>query len=78
MKKTENKTENKFFGSGLGLGTTVFIVLLILKIFKLINISWVWVFAPLWIPISMTLVVLFIIFICTLIIAIINGIEKKK
>lgn len=33
------------------------IVLLILEAFKVIQIGWLWVFAPIWIPIAIVLVV---------------------
>ena len=34
-------------GGGIGLSGVIFIVLLILKLFGLISISWWWVFSPL-------------------------------
>lgn len=38
----------------------LFIVFLVLKLTNVINWSWWWVTAPLWIPVSIVLVVLFI------------------
>ena len=33
-------------GGGLGLGGVITVILLILKLFGVINISWLWVFVP--------------------------------
>ena len=44
-------------GCGIGsLGMTLTVVLLVLKAFSLINISWWWVFSPLLISIGLSLV----------------------
>lgn len=48
--------ENK--NNGIGLGGLLFVVFLILKLCNVIDWSWWWVTAPLWIPIG--LVFLFI------------------
>ena len=34
----------------------IFIILLVLKLLALINIDWIWVFSPLWIPIGGTII----------------------
>ena len=47
---SEQKTSNVS-----GLGTILFIVFLILKLTNVIDWSWWWVTAPLWIPICMIL-----------------------
>jgi hypothetical protein len=44
---SENRSE------GLGLGTVLFLIFLILKLTNTIDWSWWWVFSPLWIPIVM-------------------------
>jgi hypothetical protein len=44
---------NKSTSSGLGLGSVLFIVFLILKLTGNINWSWWWVTSPLWIPITL-------------------------
>jgi len=44
---------NKNTSSGLGLGSVLFIVFLILKLTGNINWSWWWVTSPLWIPITL-------------------------
>jgi len=44
--------------SGLGLGTILFLIFLILKLTNLINWSWWWVFAPFWMP----FVIIFLLF----------------
>ena len=45
---------------GISFSSLLFIVLLVLKLVKVISISWVWVFAPLWIPLGIALVLLII------------------
>jgi hypothetical protein len=40
-------------GNGLGFGTVLFLVFLVLKLTNYIDWSWWWVTAPLWIPIVM-------------------------
>ena len=37
---------------GIGLGTILFVVFLVLKLTEVIDWSWWWVTAPLWIPIG--------------------------
>ena len=44
---------NKASSSGLGLGSVLFIIFLILKLTGNINWSWWWVTSPLWIPITL-------------------------
>jgi len=61
---------NKNTSSGLGISGVLFIVFLVLKLTKIIDWSWLWVFAPLWIPWGLV----FIVFI----IAIIMGILREK
>ena len=40
-------SDNSSSGGGMDLCDTIFIVFLILKLFGIINISWLWVFSPL-------------------------------
>lgn len=42
--------------SGIGLGTILFIVFLILKLTGSIDWSWWWVTSPLWIPVGLIIV----------------------
>ena len=51
-------------GTGLSLGTVLFIVFLVLKLCGTITWSWWWVTAPIWIPlgIALTFIVLIAIF----------------
>lgn len=62
---------NKSTSSGLGLGSVLFIVFLILKLTGNINWSWWWVTSPLWIPITLGVIVLGII-------GLIAGLLNKK
>lgn len=47
--------------SGLGIGTVLFIVFLILKLTNVIDWSWWWVTAPLWIPLGLVVMILIVI-----------------
>lgn len=49
-------------GGGIGIGTLLFIVFLILKLCNVIDWSWWWVTAPLWIPIGLILIIMIITF----------------
>jgi hypothetical protein len=49
----DNNTSN-----GIGVGTTLFIVFLILKLTGNISWSWLWVTSPLWIPVALGIVIL--------------------
>lgn len=42
--------KNSGAGGGIGFSGVLFIVFLVLKLCKVINWSWWWVTAPLWIP----------------------------
>lgn len=46
---------------GMGLFSTVFVLLLILKLCGFITISWVWVFFPLMLSVLIGVIVLFIV-----------------
>ena len=40
---------------GMGMGTTLFLIFLVLKLTSTIDWSWWWVSAPLWIPVAAVL-----------------------
>jgi len=42
---------------GIGLGSVLFIVFLVLKLCEVITWSWWWVTAPLWIPFAIMIVI---------------------
>ena len=54
--------DNKSTG-GIGFCGLLTILFIALKLLKIINWSWVWVLAPLWIPTIIVIIVLLIIFI---------------
>jgi hypothetical protein len=51
---------SKNSSSGIGLGGVVFLILLFLKLFGVIEISWWWVFSPLLISAGLTLIIFII------------------
>ena len=48
MESKQNKTV--VYQGGIGFCGLLTIVLIVLKLIKIIDISWIWVFSPLWIP----------------------------
>jgi hypothetical protein len=52
---------NKTSSSGLGLGSVLFIVFLVLKLTGNIDWSWWWVTSPLWIPLALGVVIISIV-----------------
>lgn len=49
--------ESSKSGNGIGIGTILFVVFLVLKLTHVIDWSWWWVSAPLWIPAGILAVV---------------------
>ena len=47
---------------GIGLGGALFILFLALKLTGHITWSWWWVFAPLWIPVAIVLIIILLVF----------------
>lgn len=47
-------------GNGIGLGTLLFVVFLVLKLCGVIAWSWWWVFAPIWGPLGLAAVIVVI------------------
>jgi hypothetical protein len=52
---------NKTSSNGIGFGTVLFLVFLVLKLTDNIDWSWWWVTSPLWIPLTLGIVILGII-----------------
>ena len=48
---------------GISLSTILFVVFLVLKLTEVIDWSWWWVTAPLWIPLALILIICFFIII---------------
>jgi uncharacterized membrane protein len=68
----ENKKVSINFG---GCGFTLTIIFLILKLTHVIDYEWIWIFAPVWIPLAIAASILLIYFLVTLIIAIVKAIR---
>ena len=52
---------NNNTSNGLGLGTVLFLVFLVLKLTGNIDWSWWWVTSPIWIPLSLMVVITLIV-----------------
>ena len=50
-------------GSGIGFLGALTIAFIVLKLCKIINWSWLWVLAPLWIPVVIVMILFAVIFI---------------
>lgn len=62
---------------GLGIGTILFLIFMILKLCGVISWSWWWITAPLWIPIAIIIIVVICMFIITIIRKMINKSKTK-
>lgn len=62
---------------GIGLGTVLFIVFLVLKLTETIDWSWWWVTAPLWIPVAIVLGIAIIGFVLSIIFEILKAIFER-
>jgi hypothetical protein len=67
----ENNENNVNVSSGIDFMGVLQIVFIVLKLVKVINWSWIWVLSPTWIPFSITVI-------CLLIVWIIYKIEERK
>lgn len=50
-------SETKSSSSGLGLGTVLFLIFLVLKLTDKIDWSWWWITSPLWIPVCVGILI---------------------
>lgn len=69
---------NSGASGGITLSGLTFIVFLVLKLCNVINWSWWWVTAPLWIPVALFVAVCAIVFIVGVFIGIVRAIVKSK
>lgn len=51
-------SNSKNSSSGIGIGTVLFLIFMVLKLTNHIDWSWWWVTAPLWIPIGLAIVII--------------------
>jgi uncharacterized membrane protein (DUF485 family) len=65
-------------GSGITLSGLTFIVFLVLKLCNVINWSWWWVTAPLWMPVTIFVAVCVVVFVVAFIVGAIRYIIKNK
>lgn len=63
--KEEIEMDNKQNNGGIGFFGILTIVFIVLKLCKVITWSWLWVLAPLWIPLSIALIIFIIAIIFT-------------
>lgn len=73
-----NKDKIKFNIGFSGFFTNLFMIFLVLKLTNLINWSWLWVTAPLWIPLGIVAIIIIIVLISAGILKLIKNLEKKK
>ena len=59
--------------SGISLTTVLFVVFLVLKLTHVIDWSWWWVTAPLWIPVALVVCIVAVLGIATGLILLIDG-----
>ena len=54
-------SEEKTSSTGVGLGTILFLIFLTLKLTDHIDWSWWWITAPIWIPVCVGIVIVFLV-----------------
>lgn len=70
-----NKTKTSV-GSGLSFGSVLFLVFLVLKLCNVINWSWWWITAPLWIPIGICIAIILVIGMIAGVVSVYEAIKK--
>lgn len=65
-------------GGGIGLEAILFVVFLVLKLCNVIDWSWWWVTAPLWIPVALFLGVCLVVFVVAFCVGVIRSLLKIK
>lgn len=70
--------KNSSISGGVGLDVVLFVVFLVLKLCNVIDWSWWWVTAPLWIPVALFVAVCAVVFIVGVFIGIVRAIVKSK
>lgn len=73
-----NRESRASAGSGITLSGLTFIVFLVLKLCNVIDWSWWWVTAPLWMPVAIFVAVCIVVFIVAFIVGAIRYIIKNK
>ena len=68
----ENKKISINFG---GCGFTLSIIFLVLKLTHIIDWAWIWIFAPVWIPLALAASFFLIYFLVLIIIAVVTAIR---
>ena len=65
---TDNNSKNIIVSGGIGFTGLLTIVFIVLKLLNIINWSWWWVLAPLWLPVGIILIIalIFIIIGCVM------------
>lgn len=53
--RNETSKRTVVYNGGIGFFGALALVLIVLKLLKLIDLSWVWVLAPLWIPTALVI-----------------------
>ncbi len=71
--KSSNRSSGCGATGGLGLGSVLTIVFVVLKLVGVINWSWLWVLSPLWISFALALILFAVGLVITLVVKLIEG-----
>jgi uncharacterized membrane protein YhdT len=63
--------------NGIGLGTILALIFMTLKLTGDITWSWWWVFAPIWIPLSLVLLIMLCVFVVFLSVDLLDGVIRS-
>jgi Transmembrane Fragile-X-F protein len=70
-----SNTNTSSHGGGIGFSRLLTVLFIGLKLAHVINWSWWWVFAPIWIPLGIALTIAALIFLCAIIAVALQGWE---
>ena len=54
-------SNNNALGGGIGIGMILFLIFMVLKLCNVITWSWLWVTAPLWIPLGIVVEIMLVV-----------------
>lgn len=73
-----NNERNNTTAGGIGFCGLLAVALIVLKLTGVINWSWLWVLAPIWIPTAVTIAIIVIVLIVVLVKETLRALERRR
>lgn len=73
-----NNERNNTTAGGIGFCGLLTVAFIVLKLTGVINWSWLWVLAPIWIPTAITLAIIVIVLIVVLVKETLRALERRR